>query len=226
MDSVLPSPCGRLGKLSNVSEALYEIAVGTKNFYGAGQIIGATTTAIEDTITADDEERRKLTEGEKQRRRLLAVDPIVEAKQELRANLLSQLWDTFRLTPVTEEDMASIIFRLVGLVDTEEEIDEATGVGCIALLEACLRSSFGADIGMSSSGTAFTAEVLSSLFQVPSLFNMSDENSLHYAANATQILRSVSTVQLRNGFPRCRKWPIPWTCSRRTRNSCQRPRAA
>ena len=178
-------------QLANISQVKATAAIESKDADAARQILAATTSSLISATSETDTSRR---------RHLLAKNNDVEDARQLRANLLSNLWETYDITAVTEADMASLLNNLEGIVDTPEEIYEATGSGSISFLRDVLQTSINAGIGISSSGSASVASALSSIFEVESMFNTSDLKSLEYAANVTEVLRLSSTLQLKGSL--------------------------
>jgi hypothetical protein len=192
---VLPTDI-TLPRLANISQIQYGVAFGEKNVDLAKQIVSATTAFL----TASRKASGDISGDEGRRRHLLQSTHLEAVAKEMRINLLNNLWETFRVTPITSLDITSTMNTLAGIVDTPEEVGKNTGVSALKLLDACLSSCTQGDVGISSSASNAAAEALSSLFGLTSVFNATDAASLNYAVNATNILRLISTSQLKGTF--------------------------
>lgn len=95
-----------LGALRNISEAKVRAALESHDADAAKQILHATLGSMDATSTS----------GSNGRRRLLAT-PEYDSSALL-ASVLSNLWATYEITPVTQADVASLLNSLVGVVDT------------------------------------------------------------------------------------------------------------
>jgi hypothetical protein len=110
-------------QLANISSSKASSAIESNDADAAKQIVYASTQEIQ---TTNDNRRRKL----------LGTSTSTEL---LRASLLSSLWNTYYITPVTVSDMASLLNVLVGIVDTPSELTTDVASGALNLLNKVWR---------------------------------------------------------------------------------------
>ena len=114
-----------IAALRNISEAKAQEALESHNSDAAKQILKATLDSMDTTSDSEAAEGRR-------RRRLL--DSSDGESAGLLASVLSNLWATYDITPVTQSDVASLLGALVGVVDEPDLCTDAIAAGSLNFL--------------------------------------------------------------------------------------------
>jgi hypothetical protein len=173
-----------VAQLKNISETKATESIESNDADAAKQILTATTDGM--SSTTDSTRRRKL----------LGATSDAEA---LRASVLSNLWATYAITPITVSDVASLLNVLVGVVDTPSEVTYEVASGSHFFLQTILRATLGADIGISTSSSDYVGDVLTYLFET-TWFSDTDTASFMNANNVSNSLSLVSAAQLYGAY--------------------------
>jgi hypothetical protein len=174
-----------VGELRNISESKTQESLESGDADSAKQILSATTDGMSST-----------TDGTTRRRQLLDATSDAEA---LRASVLSNLWATYAITPITVSDVASLLSVLVGVVDTPAEVTYDVASGSHYFLQTVLRATLGADIGISTSSSDYVGDVLTYLFET-TWFSDTDTASFVNAYNVSNSLSLASAAQLYGAY--------------------------
>ena len=183
-------------QLFNISEAKAKEALDAGNADSAKQVLTATTDGMKATATAEGARRRSLL--------ALGSSALAESRA-LRAAVLANLWSTYAITPLTDDDVASLLGVLAGVVDTPAEVDGATAASALCFLDTLLRAALRAPgVGLGGGGGDSVAAAVGSLAAAPSrLFNASLSGGkgssggvLDLASNATWALGAAAALRL------------------------------
>jgi len=177
-----------VGELKNISETKASAAIESSDADASKQILSATTDGLSSTTDSSTATTR---------RALLGSGSSDAAA--LRASVLSNLWSTYEITPITVSDVASLLSVLVGVVDTPSEVTYDVASGAHFFLQTILRASLGADIGISTSSTTYVGETLTYLLSTR-WFNSSETRAFVNGKNATNVIDLVSAAQLYGAY--------------------------
>ena len=171
-----------IAQLFNISGALTTAAIESADADGAKRLLLATLS-VSSSIVDESTSRRRALLG-------TGTDASV-----LLAAALEDLWLTYAITPVTSEDIGSLLSVLDGILSTPSDVTTAVGKSAFQFLSTVFQDSFDAEIGISDESLSYSGTALTLLTET-SLFNASDVSSLTRIVNITSVLDLVSALQL------------------------------